>query len=162
MLELKQQKEREIKELDKAGISTEEADRKRKEFAREWEQARQKQRVQDIMDQSDDSDEPPVLDVHATFKRFVSEKRFSAPDRHLTFKDYYKLNFPNDVPEIVCDIFCYLANQYHYRTGYLTRDTYERLLNAQLENRLLETEDQKQRKKRFAWRCTFEGLDSQI
>jgi hypothetical protein len=82
------------------------------------------------MDQSDESDEEPVLDVRSTFKRFVSEKRFSKPDRHINFKDYYKLNFPNDVPEIVCDIFCYLARQYHHRTGYLTREKYERLLDA--------------------------------
>lgn len=83
------------------------------------------------MDQSDDSDEAPVLDVYTTFKKFVSEKRFSAPDKFLNFKDYYKMNFANDVPEIVCDIFYYLANYSHYRTGYLNKDTYERLLNAQ-------------------------------
>ena len=141
MVELKQQKEIEIKELEKAGLTPEEAEVKRKEFAREWDQARNKKRIEDIMDQSDDSDEAPVLDVFATFKKFVSEKRFSAPDKFLNFKEYYKLNFPNDVPEIVCDIFYYLAHYSHYRTGYLNRDTYERLLNAQHENRLLETEE---------------------
>jgi len=80
MVELKQQKEIEIKELEKAGLTPEEAEVKRKEFAREWDQAHKKKRIEDIMDQSDDSDEAPVLDVFATFKKFVSEKRFSAPD----------------------------------------------------------------------------------
>jgi hypothetical protein len=50
MIELKQQKEKEIKELEKAGLTPEQAQQKREEFALEWEQARNKKRIEDIMD----------------------------------------------------------------------------------------------------------------
>lgn len=69
------------------------------------------------MDISDESDDDLKLDVIETFKKYVSEKKFGEPDKSLTFKDYYKLEFINDVPEIVCDILFYLARYYHYRTN---------------------------------------------
>jgi hypothetical protein len=87
-------------------------------------------KFEDDINKDDDSDGDPVLDVINTFKKYVSEKKFNEDDKALVFKDYYKLNFPNDVPEIVCDIICYLSHYYHYRTGYVKKKVYEHLLDS--------------------------------
>lgn len=39
----------------------------------------------------------------------------------------------NVVPEIVCDILCYMASYVHFRgTGSVSRDAYESMLNFQV------------------------------
>jgi len=118
------------------------------------------QRFKNIMTNSSDSEDEPSIDMISTFKNFISKKNFGEPDKHLTFKDYYKLNFINDVPEIVCDILCYLSKYYHYRTNAMERALYERLMDAQQADIVLETDQQRENKNRFAWRYTIEGLNN--
>ena len=94
--------------------------------------AQDRQRVQDIMadNKSDSSDEEPKLDVQTTFKQFVSDKNFKQHDKHITFKDYSKINFANEMPEIVCDILYYLAKYRHPNAANISRDTYDRMIEA--------------------------------
>lgn len=150
----------ELKQHDK--YSQEDIETKRKEFKEQMARVIAQQRIQDIMGHSESEDEEAKLDVADTFKQFVSQKKFGAEDRHLTFKDYYKLNFENDVPEIVCEVIHYLSGQLHHRTSHISKDTYIRMLNAQMEGKVIESEGQKERKRKFGWRYTFEGLEQQI
>jgi len=50
----------------------------------------------------------------------------------LDFEEYAKIEFLNDVPEIVCDILCYLARYFHYRTSQMTERIYQKALISQV------------------------------
>ena len=66
-----------------------------------------------------------------TFKQYLVDKEFSAGACHITKEEYCAMPWMNVVPEIVCDILCYLCNYFHYRTDAFTRDAYVSMLTGQ-------------------------------
>ena len=130
---MREEHEKKVKELsfrEENPISKNEAYEMRKEFEQAMVAENEKQRLLEILGQTSSEDEEAQLEIGATFKKYVSEKRFGDSDKHLTFKDYYKLNFVNDVPEIVSEVLCYLTGYYYFRTGFIRRATYVKMMNA--------------------------------
>ena len=70
------------------------------------------------------------LAVPRTFKQYTVEKNFQSDYSHITQNEYNKIPWINVVPEIVCDILCYMANYFHYRTDTFGRDAYEKMLTG--------------------------------
>ena len=92
------------------------------------------------MGQAEESSDDVDLNVGTTFKNYVSTKKFGAPDKFLSINDYIKLEFMNDVPEIVCDILCYLSRHVHHRSNHLDKKVYEHLLSSQINKVIVQTE----------------------
>lgn len=49
---------------------------------------------------------------------------------------YLKMDFMNEVPEIVCDILYHLARYVHYRTDRFSEKAYKEMLQCQHDNNL--------------------------
>ena len=76
-------------------------------------------------DELDTSDEENFdLDVNQTWKDYIKEKKFDQNADFISYSEYAKIHFMNDVPEIVCDIVYYLARYVYYRHSDFTCDSY--------------------------------------
>jgi hypothetical protein len=89
------------------------------------------------MGQAEESSDDVDLNVETTFKNYVSTKKFGASDKFLNINDYIKLDFMNDVPEIVCDILCYLSRHVHHRSNHIEKKVYEHLLFSQIKKEVV-------------------------
>ena len=70
------------------------------------------------------------LNPHVIFSKYVSENYFNKSEVCITEEQYMKLNFMNQIPEIVCEIICYLSKYYHYRTRFVSQKAYRVLMDA--------------------------------
>ena len=71
-----------------------------------------------------------VLNPSAVFSNFVSDNYFKNPDEYISEEQYTQLIFMNQIPEVVCDVLCYLAKYYHYRSAEISLEVYSALMDA--------------------------------
>ena len=64
------------------------------------------------------------------FSKYTSENYFTKPDVCISEEQYIRLDFMNQVPEVVCDILCYMARYYHYRTTLVSFEAYTVLMDT--------------------------------
>ena len=83
-----------------------------------------------------------VLSPREIFSKYVSDNHFSDPDRFISEEQYLRLDFTNQIPEIVCEILCYLANYYHYYTPLCAYKTYKSLMDAQIKDKSVASAEQ--------------------
>lgn len=72
--------------------------------------------------------------MRKTFRSYIVDKGFNKT-LFITRKKYQGLDWQNAVPELVCDILCYMVNYFHYRTDKFSRKVYNTLLTAQVKNK---------------------------
>ena len=84
-----------------------------------------------VADEDDQKeDDRVVLNPTAVFSNFISDNYFSKSDMYISEEQYCQLSFINQVPEVVCDVLCYLAKYYHYRTTEFSHENYRTLMDA--------------------------------
>ena len=98
------------------------------------------------------------LNMAKTFKQYLVDKEFSAGDCHITKEEYCAMPWMNVVPEIVCDILCYLCNYFHYRTDAFTRDAYVSLLTGQTLGVPVASQDQIDKYEEEGWMYSSRGI----
>ena len=64
----------------------------------------------------------------------------------------------NVVPEIVCDILCYLVNYVHHRSNMISKDAYEAMLAGQIQKLPVRTEKQLESIDRGGWMYSTDGI----
>lgn len=67
-------------------------------------------------------------DVHKTFKQYTVDKHFSKGAELISFEEYVSIPWLNDIPEIVCDVLCYLTNYFHHRSDIISKEAYKNML----------------------------------
>mmetsp|Transcript_20742 Transcript_20742/g.24346 ORF Transcript_20742/g.24346 Transcript_20742/m.24346 type:complete len:109 (-) Transcript_20742:503-829(-) len=82
----------------------------------------------------------PSMRVKHYFSEYMFEKNYAKASHHLTKEDYVKIPWMNVVPEIVCDVLGYLCNYVHYRTDKLSKYAYEDMLQGQVRQMKVMTE----------------------
>ena len=104
----------------------------------------------------------PSLNVQKTFKEYFVEKTFDRPETRITREEYNELKWLNTVPEIVCDILCYLVNYFHYRTDKISRDAYVSMLTGQIMNMPILSKDQIVNIDQGGWMNSTDGIKHRI
>ena len=66
------------------------------------------------------------------------------------------------IPEVVCDILCYMGNYYHYYTPLYPFQTYKALMDAQIKNKSIATIQQTRLVEESGWRYSERGLNKQV
>ena len=85
---------------------------------------------------------PAHLDFKRVAKQYMVEKKFEKDNMFLLRSDYAKIKWLNVVPELICDVLCYMCNYFHYRTNKLSREAYENMLSGQKQNTPVMSEKQ--------------------
>lgn len=73
-----------------------------------------------------------------------------------------QLDFMNQIPEIVCEILCYLAKFYHYRTNKITPGAYRILMNSTLANKSAADVEQQRQIDEEGWRYSERGRSRKV
>ena len=82
------------------------------------------------------------MDFKRVAKQYMVEKKFEKDNMFLLRSDYAKIKWLNVVPELICDVLCYMCNYFHYRTNKLSREAYENMLSGQKQNTPVMSEKQ--------------------
>ena len=75
-----------------------------------------------------------VLHPSRVFDEYVCEKNYQKKEYFISENQYLQLEFMNQVPEIICDLLYYLSGYVHYRTDLISKDVYQKMLIAQINN----------------------------
>ena len=68
------------------------------------------------------------------FYYYVADKTYTEPQYYITQKQYCKLDFMNQAPEIVCEVIYYLSGFLHHRTDQVSYDAYKEVMRCQVNN----------------------------
>ena len=79
-------------------------------------------------------------DVLKTFKQYALEKHFDSKAELISQDEYISMPWLNGVPEIVCDVLCYLSNYLHHRSDVIGKEAYQSMLLGQILNLPVATE----------------------
>ena len=107
-------------------------------------------------------EEKIILSPSAIFSKYISENYFNKPDVYISEEQYLQLDFMNQIPEVVCDILCYLAKYHHYRTKLISYETYEVLMDAQMQSKSVATLQQKRSIEEEGWKYSERGIEHEV
>lgn len=68
------------------------------------------------------------------FLSFIGEAKMPSREYYISKKQYLKLDFLNEVPEIVCDVLYYLSGYVHFRSKIMNAQLYEKMLRCQISD----------------------------
>jgi hypothetical protein len=100
--------------------------------------------------------------VHQTFEDFVTLRKFSDDTNRISLEQYLKIEYLNLIPEIVCEVLCYLSGYVHHRNDQISHAVYSRKLVTQINGGSLATDEMKENYEKDGWRYTPRGLDEQV
>ena len=59
------------------------------------------------------------------FQMFMHEKKLNKREYYLSEKQFLDIEFPNEAPELICDVLFYLSGFVHFRTEQMEPEVYE-------------------------------------
>ena len=62
----------------------------------------------------------------------MQQKRLDQKEYYLSRRQYCSIEFMNEAPEIVCDLLYYMAGFVHYRTNFMSQESYAQMLHCQV------------------------------
>ena len=86
------------------------------------------------------------------------DKHFARAAELITQEEYLKIPWLNVVPEIVCDILCYLTHYFHYRSDLISKEAYSSMLTGQILNMHVATQKSINNFEQGGWRYSTNGI----